>query len=678
MRPNRRALPAARHRAPAGPGRRAAAASAWARCRSSAPTSRATRASRWRCSRARRLGDARRCRASPGSRSRPSTTGWRRAAFRALRRDARPRRACRPSLAGAAAGRARPRSSARGSTAAAPACTPASSLGTCLLVFAYGRAAAWTCCWRPRVTARRSACSPCALLGIAGRLARARRRACSRASPRWPRVRSALLLPALVVGRLRRWPRATGGACARLALARRRSLLFAGSWPRPGTSLVLRAQGRAFVDVFLLNHNVAALHVAPIHRHPGPVVYYLPVLLAGLFPWAGLLVPALAAVRAAARRADLFVLSGSRCRCSSSPLAGSKLPGYILPCLPPLALLIGRAADRLVHGDAPCRGGAARARRCSRVVLGALVAAVPARAARAWASRAGRSRSRSRAWCAARGARRSRARIGRRPGGRAAPAARGRAPGCSCCSTGAAPPHPRARASRAATCSCPPRGREVLAWGAWRTAWMAGYFYNDGARARGGERWPRSRQRPAAGPALVVCGPAERRIARRGARPRARASSPRARAGNALVPRRIRPLVLVGTRFTILHDRAAPRRERVRHLVHERPHEEDAAAVGLQQVLLGQGVGHGAGVEAGALVLHPHLERGGCEREDRRATRLLSSPLVAVLDRVHDRLAHGHAHVVRGVLVEADASPRGGRGRSAPSPACRSGWRCRA
>jgi hypothetical protein len=22
-------------------------------------------------------------------------------------------------------------------------------------------------------------------------------------------------------------------------------------------------------------------------------------------------------------------------------------------------------------------------------------------------------------------------------------------------------------------------GREVLAWGAWRTAWMAGYFYND-------------------------------------------------------------------------------------------------------------------------------------------------------------------------------------------------------
>ena len=26
----------------------------------------------------------------------------------------------------------------------------------------------------------------------------------------------------------------------------------------------------------------------------------------------------------------------------------------------------------------------------------------------------------------------------------------------------------------------PAMGRDVLAWGAWRTAWMAGYFYNDG------------------------------------------------------------------------------------------------------------------------------------------------------------------------------------------------------
>ena len=55
----------------------------------------------------------------------------------------------------------------------------------------------------------------------------------------------------------------------------------------------------------------------------------------------------------------------------------------------------------------------------------------------------------------------------------------------------------------------PANGREVLAWGASRTAWMAGYFYNDGkVREVGGLVDVAA----AAGraPVLVVCGPAER------------------------------------------------------------------------------------------------------------------------------------------------------------------------
>jgi hypothetical protein len=56
----------------------------------------------------------------------------------------------------------------------------------------------------------------------------------------------------------------------------------------------------------------------------------------------------------------------------------------------------------------------------------------------------------------------------------------------------------------------PAMGREVLAWGAWRTAWMAGYFYNDGkVREVGG-----AGEILAAvdrGPTLVLAGPAERR-----------------------------------------------------------------------------------------------------------------------------------------------------------------------
>jgi hypothetical protein len=53
-------------------------------------------------------------------------------------------------------------------------------------------------------------------------------------------------------------------------------------------------------------------------------------------------------------------------------------------------------------------------------------------------------------------------------------------------------------------------GREVLAWGAWRTAWMAGYFYNDGKVREvpsASEIMAAARQ----GPALVLAGPSEAR-----------------------------------------------------------------------------------------------------------------------------------------------------------------------
>jgi hypothetical protein len=57
----------------------------------------------------------------------------------------------------------------------------------------------------------------------------------------------------------------------------------------------------------------------------------------------------------------------------------------------------------------------------------------------------------------------------------------------------------------------PARGREVLAWGAWRTAWMAGYFYNDG-RVREVAGLADVTSALETGPALVLCGPAERRL----------------------------------------------------------------------------------------------------------------------------------------------------------------------
>jgi hypothetical protein len=322
-------------------------------------------------------------------------------------------------------------------------------------------------------------------------------------------------------------------------------------------------------------------------------------------------------------------------------LAGSKLPGYILPCLPPLALWIGRAADRMVNGD-PVPG--IRAAGLLTVILAALIGAGPIVAARAgepaWPLLVPIA-----AWCVLMALMFSKHL--RKTPAYALRVLRVGAAGLLVLLTGAAPPVLRARES-GRDLFLPAGGRDVLAWGAWRTAWMAGYFYNDG-RVYPVEGLADIQQRLAAGPVLVVCGPGERRILTEspGLRTRVLAEGPR---GNALV--RVESALVVVDPLHHLHDGATPRREGVRDLVHELPHEEDAAAVGLQQVLLGQRIGDGPGIESRALVLDPHLEGGGVRGQlDKDALALV--PLVPVLDGVDQRLAHRDAQVVRGVLVEA-------------------------
>jgi hypothetical protein len=73
----------------------------------------------------------------------------------------------------------------------------------------------------------------------------------------------------------------------------------------------------------------------------------------------------------------------------------------------------------------------------------------------------------------------------------------------------AAPPI-LARRESGARLFAPAMGRPVLAWGAWRTAWMAGYFYNDG-KVREVEQATQILAEIDRGPALVLAGPSERR-----------------------------------------------------------------------------------------------------------------------------------------------------------------------
>ena len=279
-------------------------------------------------------------------------------------------------------------------------------------------------------------------------------------------------------------------------------VLTAGPW-YAATSL---AQGPAFVDVFLLNHNLARF-TSTVHNHPGSIAYYLPVLVGGLFPWSGLLVPALGTLRPRQSRTDLFLLLWLLLPLVFFSLAGSKLPGYILPCLPPLAILMGRAIDRLLKQDALLAVGAwLRATALVGLVLGALLVTGPFVLWRrgdphwplvvptcAWALLITYT-------------------FARRVGANAVGAFRLLRVGAAGLLLLLASAAPTVLAYRESgrTLFLPAAGREVLAWGAWRTAWMAGYFYNDG-KVRPVETITEVTQALARGPVLVLCGPGERR-----------------------------------------------------------------------------------------------------------------------------------------------------------------------
>jgi 4-amino-4-deoxy-L-arabinose transferase-like glycosyltransferase len=367
--------------------------------------------------------------------------------------------------------------------------------GTCLLGFAYGRAAAMDMLLAATVSAATG------LLGL---------RALGKAGPLALTAAYALmglatlakgplgvLLPGLVLAghvvATRQWSLwrvlvSPAGAIAFLAVA--------GPW----YAAVYFAQGRHFVDEFLLGHNLSRF-TSTIHNHPGPPWYYLPVLIAGLFPWSGLLAAAAAGGRPRTP-ADRFVLLWLALPLLFFSAAGSKLPGYILPCLAPLAAMMGRAADDLANG----RGRGARAFALIGLALGALVATAPAYLLRlgepgwkntlplsAWALLT--------AWLVSR-------RLEVDPAG-ALGLLRVGAAGSLLLLASAAPPI-LARRESGRDLFRPAEGRQVLAWGAWRTAWMAGYFYNDG-KVRQVASAQEIVEAAAGRPMLALCGPAERR-----------------------------------------------------------------------------------------------------------------------------------------------------------------------
>ena len=117
----------------------------------------------------------------------------------------------------------------------------------------------------------------------------------------------------------------------------------------PWYALVLAANGWAFVEGFLIKHNLSRFS-GVISSHGGPVWFYVPVLLVGFFPWCGSLPSALwRAARVARRRRAVSPAERLTVTCLCwfvgvfvfFSLAGTKLPSYLFPAFPALALLVG-------------------------------------------------------------------------------------------------------------------------------------------------------------------------------------------------------------------------------------------------------------------------------------------------------------------------------------------------
>jgi 4-amino-4-deoxy-L-arabinose transferase-like glycosyltransferase len=94
-----------------------------------------------------------------------------------------------------------------------------------------------------------------------------------------------------------------------------------------------------FVEEFFWRHHLERLFSESI-QHLQPFWFFGPVLLAGLLPWTPLL--ALLLNREAGRDPRTrFLLGWALTTLVFFSLSANKLPGYILPALPPLAALMG-------------------------------------------------------------------------------------------------------------------------------------------------------------------------------------------------------------------------------------------------------------------------------------------------------------------------------------------------
>src|ERR1051326_249573 len=175
-----------------------------------------------------------------------------------------------------------------------------------------------------------------------------------------------LALPGAVIVLFLMWERQWKMLLSRrLAIGLALFVLVAGPW----YAWVGADTKGAFLRGFIMQHNIERFG-SPAENHSGSIFYYLIVIVAGLGPWSVFLVPA--CWRALGRGSDAeapFVTSTPSDANARMPacyrflwvwiavymvffsVAHTKLPNYILPLYPAVALLLARSPERWRRGE---------------------------------------------------------------------------------------------------------------------------------------------------------------------------------------------------------------------------------------------------------------------------------------------------------------------------------------
>src|SRR5437016_13020333 len=111
----------------------------------------------------------------------------------------------------------------------------------------------------------------------------------------------------------------------------------------PWYALCLARNGAVFWDDFFWKQHVERFY-SPSLQHVQPLWYYIPVILAGLFPWTPL-----AALLARPKTYDdvrvRFLVAWLIFGLLFFSVAQNKLPGYVLPLMPALAIVLSVARE---------------------------------------------------------------------------------------------------------------------------------------------------------------------------------------------------------------------------------------------------------------------------------------------------------------------------------------------